>query len=511
MEHSGECSSRETLKNESTNTYAMASWPVMIAFLVAITILGVHTWYLQPWTVDDAFITYRYAGNMAEGHGPVYNPGERVEGYTTFLWMAILAAGRRLGLDIVWTAKSLGILFAAGCFLLLAVSDRFVNNPDKRLSWISVLLLGASAMFTANAMSGMETAMTAFWILLSVLLHQKGRDEGHFGVFSFWTSVTCVLAAISRPDAGLVFLVLFADRLVLSIKRRDGSFFWFGLAFSVMFLPYFAWRYWYYGWLLPNTFYAKVGHSQDQIQRGGRYVAWYAIAVFPVLSFMLVHLFRGASRGLNSACAIILGYLMYIMYVGGDALPAYRLLTPISPLLCLYAADALSILIKHRVRLCATVLALAVYGISMGHFDTSINQKIQNGRVWKNGMEVGLWMRENAPENALLATNTAGTIPYYSRLPVIDMLGLNDEVIAHTEMPRMGKGSPGHEKGNGKYVLSRHPHWIQFGSASGSARPVFVGDREIANDPEFKKKYVLKTYRLPSGLTLRLYERKKTS
>ena len=42
---------------------------------------------------DDAFITFRYAANLAHGHGLVFNPGERVEGYSNFLWTVLLGIG----------------------------------------------------------------------------------------------------------------------------------------------------------------------------------------------------------------------------------------------------------------------------------------------------------------------------------------------------------------------------------------------------------------------------------
>ena len=57
-----------------------------IVLLVAMVTLTVHSLIIQPWMLDDAFISFRYAENWVSGHGPVYNAGERVEGYTNFLW-----------------------------------------------------------------------------------------------------------------------------------------------------------------------------------------------------------------------------------------------------------------------------------------------------------------------------------------------------------------------------------------------------------------------------------------
>jgi len=107
----------------------------------------------------------------------------------------------------------------------------------------------------------------------------------------------------------------------------------------------------------------------------------------------------------------------------------------------------------------------------------------------------------------VLATNTAGALAYYSGLRVIDMLGLNDEQIAHRHIPSMGRGKTGHEKGDGAYVLSRKPEFIQFGSVHGSPTPQYRSGREMARMPQFQRWYALQSYTLPSGARLYLYER----
>ena len=89
------------------------------------------------------------------------------------------------------------------------------------------------------------------------------------------------------------------------------------------------------------------------------------------------------------------------------------------------------------------------------------------------------------------------------------MLGLNDEHIAHRHVPGMGSGHTGHEKGDGAYVLSRKPDFIQFGSVRGNPQPRYRSGREMVRMPEFKRWYELKSYTLPTGARLHLYERRK--
>ncbi len=73
--------------------------------LFAVGVLLQHAWRFRHWLIDDVFITFRYSENLARGAGPVFNPGEPVEGYTSFLWMAMLAAAQPLGLDTLTPAR----------------------------------------------------------------------------------------------------------------------------------------------------------------------------------------------------------------------------------------------------------------------------------------------------------------------------------------------------------------------------------------------------------------------
>ena len=93
----------------------------LIALILIILILHIN--YFR-FVCDDAFISFRYAKNLVEGHGLVYNIGERVEGYTNFLWTLLLSAFMGLGLDVVVVSQVLGILFSLFTVLLLLYFNR---------------------------------------------------------------------------------------------------------------------------------------------------------------------------------------------------------------------------------------------------------------------------------------------------------------------------------------------------------------------------------------------------
>src|SRR4029453_14997751 len=82
--------------------------------------------------VDDAAITFAYASHLVEGYGLVLHPShQQEEGYSSTLWLVILAAGRVLGLPIPWLAKTLGLLFGVvGIAIVLRALPRLVHRPD---------------------------------------------------------------------------------------------------------------------------------------------------------------------------------------------------------------------------------------------------------------------------------------------------------------------------------------------------------------------------------------------
>src|SRR3989442_2788870 len=102
--------------------------PTLWLLLLGAAWLGARVHHYSPWMDDDAYISCRYAHNLATGRGLVFNAGERVEGYTNFLWTVTLAALSRLGVEPPTAARALGVLFSFLALPLLLCFD-FVPDP----------------------------------------------------------------------------------------------------------------------------------------------------------------------------------------------------------------------------------------------------------------------------------------------------------------------------------------------------------------------------------------------
>jgi hypothetical protein len=124
--------------------------------------------YSLRFVQDDSYITYRYARNVARGFGPVYNPGERVEGYTNFLWMIMLAFFGTVGTPfsaIIVLSQVLGVLSGVGVIVIFFLLLRKFSTGPPELTPIAAILFAANGTFAYWCVSGMETGL--FSLLLA--------------------------------------------------------------------------------------------------------------------------------------------------------------------------------------------------------------------------------------------------------------------------------------------------------------------------------------------------------
>jgi arabinofuranosyltransferase len=476
---------------------------------LGLLVLAIHSYIIHPWILDDAYITFRYAENLAGGIGPVFNVGESVEGYTGFLWMLLLATGALLGISTVLLAKVLGFVLAAATLSILSFSDRITRVFEFRVAVISTLITATCGVFTPWPSSGMEVSLFTFLILLTVLVYIRAGSTDDIRLYCA-AGALAGLTALARPEGLLVVAVITIIELLRWIRRQEQKLLSFLLPMLVVFLPYFLWRWSYYGYLLPNTFYAKVGSRFDQVLRGLEYtLAFLQPAALLLLGFLAaVFPFRQTiiKGRLASLVLTALVFIGAVILLGGDCMPAFRFFAPIIPLLAIAAAIAICRVGRRHFQIGLLAAIVCGYSISQMFLDEQINKHLLTDTVALRGEKAGLWLRNNTPPEAVVATNTSGSVPYFSQRRAIDMLGLNDLTIAHREIANLGSGRAGHEKGDGAYVLSRRPDYIQFGGALGSRQPVYPSDIELYGNPSFRELYEYRVHVLQDGSKLGLYE-----
>lgn len=497
---------------------SLSRWPAWaVALAAGAAALMAHVAYFDYYTSDDAFISFRYARNWAEGLGPVWNAGERVDGYTNFLWTGLLAAAAKLGLPLPKTASWAG--FAAGVGVLgavIATGRRWPESlPSGMQRWLplaAILLLVANGAFSAWAYAGLETTLFTALVVLGAYLHLREEDDT---TRLPWSGLALLAAALTRPEGVLFFAVTGAFKAFgwWRAGRPSGLLRWivgWAALFLVPFAVYFAWHWAYYDYPFPNSFYAKVGSGMAQYRRGLNYVAEFGREYGGLLVvFVPVVLVAWPERRRQSAYLItlLLAWAAYVVYIGGDTLVQRRMLVPALPFFYLLAAaGALWLFDAVQARLGRTeawflagAVSVLVLAVTLHPSSTAVWLRSEN-RAMTDRELIGRWLRANVPEDYTIALSTAGAIPYYSRLPAIDVLGINDRHIAHADID-VGSGAAGHEKFDSDYVLERAPELI---IQPNSLEPLpkclaedyqedqdslIAGDRELVRHPMLFEQY----------------------
>lgn len=222
-------------------------------------------------TVDDPYITFRYAANVLAGHGPVFNAGERVEGFTSPLHL-LLSLGLLSVLpsvDILFKAKCASLLFA---FAMLAQTGIAAKRSGLN-AWESVLaqtLLALNINFALAGVNALETTLYGTLLLASLLVFHREVRRG-WGAAS---GAGLFLAALARPEALLVVAALALVRVYWLRRSRLAVSFvlaWLGAFLLPMLLVELA-RLGYYGAWLPNTYFAKSQPLGISLSHGGLYL-----------------------------------------------------------------------------------------------------------------------------------------------------------------------------------------------------------------------------------------------
>lgn len=465
-----------------------------VSFLVVVVVLLIHAVFfsraLAYDAVDDAYISFRYAQNLVHGRGLVFNPGERVEGYTNFLWTVLLAPCIGVGLPAGPTSIILGLIFAIATLWLAVRFFHVIGDGPPRFGLLVAALLAVDGSFALWSVSGMETAMFALLVLAgSAMYLGELRREPRFP----WSGLVFAAAAMTRPEGVMWFGLTVAHaglyRLVAERRRPAWSDVLRVASFGALYGGYFLWRYDYYGYLLPNTFYAKVTleNTQAQYQRGLEHVRAFAEyhAGWITVPLALLALVRRRARWWASYLILIAAaYTGYIVYVGGDWSVGRFFVPILAPLYLLVATGggALFEWAHHRlvgrfakstygwraVGSLAVVglLALIFWGASIQGEYRHFIQTFDAARATRARTAMGRWLRENVRPGTLIAVDAAGQVPYHSGLPAVDLFGITDPEIAHLQVETMGEGTPGHEKFGLSQVLARRPEYIViFGNA----------------------------------------------
>ncbi|MDQ3806489.1 MAG: hypothetical protein M3416_21990, partial [Acidobacteriota bacterium] len=500
-------------------------WPGVITCAAAFAVLAIHTRRYLPFISDDALISLTYAKRLLQGHGLTWNGGAHVEGYSNLLWVLCAAALGALGVDLIDAVRVLG--FAGMGAAMAAVV--YANPPEDLKTalptLIALLFLALSGTFAAWTIGGMEQPLVAGLLAWAVVLaypRLEGRDAGAKQMLA--PSLLLALLCLTRLD-GPVFTAAFVAAIFLvgglnrdSLRKAGGL----ALLPALFTLGQLAFRLAYYGEWIPNTALAKFNPSGKHALDGWGYLRAGAPAVTPLLALAAPAAFvclRDNSRRARAALILVnfAAWAAYLVAIGGDIFPAWRHFVPLLLLLALLLAEG-GAWLARRVdgRVFAGVVlaaALALVPFAFLQYKDEENFRAISER-WEWDAEVVGTMLKKAfgPQQPLVAVDPAGGLPFWSELPALDMLGLNDYYLPRHPPPDLGQGPIAHELGDGQYVLNRRPDLVIFLLPTGNDSGYFLSGRQMQQDPRFFRDYTLVRFegREPYTVTARIWVRKES-
>lgn len=437
----------------------------MIVFVagVGLVLFVVRLAMVWPATVDDAFITFRYSSNLAHFGAPVWNVGDPhpAEGYTSFLWMVLMAIPHLFHFGAVVFSKVVGV---ACSFATIATSAGLAwslsrsANPFFRwlTSILAIPILITSPAAAIHAVAGMETALYTFLatsLLLTVTLLGRTRDASSpsgllVSVFLFLG----LLLALTRPE-GILWVLATGATLALSLRRRSLFFrrrlllrgFWLFLLPMTVFL---LWRLSYYHHLFPLSFYVKVAApSTNAHLDGAKELLRFLREVFAFQPLFGLSIVVAAVMVRRTAIPALVAVLVHVLLF---AVPKpimafeWRFLFPVLPFLASLAAVGLGALlewISNRIRLPAVgafFIGIVALALQIWPYSSNSNRRLADFAAYGRAMQsahipLGKALRrlgDSDPQQHSLATGEAGAIPYYSGWRTVDIFGLNDISIA---------------------------------------------------------------------------------
>jgi arabinofuranosyltransferase len=473
-----------------TRAAAIKRWAPLAA---AAAILVWHAMQFG-FVTDDAFISFVFSRNLAE-HGELsFNPGMTpVEGYTNFLWTFLIGVLMFVGLPAAGTSLVLGIaLGIGGLWMSFRIMERLLGKGHP-LAAMPALLLACSSGYACWSAGGLETQLYTFLVACAldayVAADANPRAFRRVGIFM-------ALASMTRPEGPLLVALLGAHRYVRAVvvERR-----WLPskdeLIAAAWFLgiwgPWVAWRWWYYGWPFPNTYYVKatdppttpekISAAYDAKMRvhGLHYVKrwfeqtgllWAApLAVFGL--FGAVRSPKSLRFGFGTLAALITGvYLYYVTGVGGDFMGLHRFIMPLFVLGALAIALGVAQLGELVKKPPAMLAIAAVVALVFAVFQYRLTERSMKFGNFKNddGIDTPAYLRVYAHDRRLIGEKLracvrpddfaifggVGAMPFAARLRGIDVFGLVSDRIAH-EVPR-GRDRAGHNKWGPDPLLEKY-------------------------------------------------------
>ncbi len=438
---------------------------------------------------DDAMISMRYAKNLAQGHGLVWNPGgEKLEGFTNPLWVLYMAVFHLFPIAVskvsLWIQATGALFLVANLFVVRKIANS-VFDDSTVVSTGAVFLTAFYLPLNCWSLMGMEVAPLT--LLLSLAVWRSFHCLNKYSISPYVILGICTLL---RMDMVVPYVVIWIFLIVNNPQQRRKNFRAGLLVLLACILSQTLFRLWYFGEWLPNTYYLKLtGYPFLPRVTRGLFVFFKLVLKMDPILFLLAGMtfFYKRDRRVVFMFLVLAGQILYSIYVGGDtwerrggsnryisaAMPLFFILFSyalLRTLHVLFESARVSESLKRRMRDIAPRYVFPVLLISsFVTFNCTYGPQALSelalvrvplvGNDNESMVRQGLLIRTITRPEAKVAVVWAGSIPYFSDRYCIDILGKCDRRIARQES-RTDHGLrkwvafyPGHSKWDYRYSI----------------------------------------------------------
>lgn len=427
---------------------------VATLFLIIIIFIMLYVYMFYPYTMDDSYISFRYATNLANGYGLVFNANElpRSEGITSPLYALVLSFGVGT-FNLFVYSKFIGLLSVIlSLITMINISKIFYREYNifskktiKFLSIIPVLIYISDPYVIANAISGMETALGTLLFLLfiygylRVLLDTKETNSKAIilGCLAF-------LVPLVRPELTLAIISIFSLSIIFLPTELKKRLLYSILVFIICGLIYFIWRYNYFELFLPLPFYIK--QESTAIPGLSNVIGFISHYILLVLLFVGSFIFTIRNKSKNHVkifliiLAVLVIQIIYYLFIKHIMGFGFRYFQPIFPMTILVGVFLLPFLLNNKkaitnvrnIIIMLFVLSILLVNIisSKKAFNTFItwytpgwyDSEIEYSNITR--------VFSSLEKKYSIALNDCGELPYYTMWKTIDLAGLNNRNIA---------------------------------------------------------------------------------
>ena len=438
--------------------------PYLVPLLLLFLARG-FAWFTLPAASEDAYITFRYARHFAHGFGLVFNPGQRVFGFSSPVWTLWTALGCLAAQDpVIWTRLTTLLADALTLLLVGHAIEREADGPGGRArgaAWCFTFFFAVWPYFAVVAVSGMENSAMLTLIALSAVLARRGsRVSGPLlGLLALWRpeGVACaaVIALGARPRDRIVGLAVFAAGLAALTAYFGSPIPQSVLAKSSVYGTPGPWagRYWW-GWATPIRLPGILGSGE------ARHLSALSVLLAPAVVSGAVALWRRRTSALalaTGAClAVWLGYALL-----GVAYFYWYLLLPLAGAGML-AAVGLPRLVRGKLVYASVALLVATMWV-----DAWVLYIARAQNEYYGFASVATWLRDHVRPGAKVMLEPIGIVGWQSPVVVVDEVGLVSPAVARRRL-----------EGPGWYTdvaETERPDWIVIRRSALTGTAAFAG------------------------------------